>query len=218
MNTVRKSRIERIRRRESELLYKQEIQRIEKEPTTLPNVVKKIIQKTTKSTQETLLLTAAKLGRTKAVRCLIKYGSPDLEVKNNSGDTALIVAAKHHKTETLHTLVELGADVRAKNKEERTALSYLKKSRHFVEKLEEIILQQIIIPSLESKCSTPQTLQERSMLTFLNSNPCSTKKKLEAIIGVLISDHVPRLLFPIKDIILNKPLVVFYLAYREAFN
>ena len=122
LNTVRKSRIERVKENARESLYKQEIQRIE-EPTTLPNVVKKIIQKTTKSTQETLLLTAAKLGRTKAVRCLIKYGSPDLEVKNNSGDTALIVAAKHHKTETLHTLVELGADVRAKNKEERTALS-----------------------------------------------------------------------------------------------
>lgn len=71
----------------------------------------------------TLLLPSACCGDEKLVKLLIEHGS-DLNFKNASGATALILACKHGFYDIASLLIENGADINIKDSEGKTALSY----------------------------------------------------------------------------------------------
>lgn len=72
-------------------------------------------------TGQTLLIMAAKNGKTKLVKSLINLGA-NIDAKTNGGYTALMKAAYNGHTETTQLLVGVGANPDLQTKSDHTAL------------------------------------------------------------------------------------------------
>lgn len=76
--------------------------------------------------EETALIVAAKYGEPASIKILKINGSANIEAKDRNGNTALILATFSANFESCIMLLDLGANVNAKNDANRTALAEAK--------------------------------------------------------------------------------------------
>lgn len=78
----------------------------------------------------TLLYSAAMNGREDTLRFLLKESKAELNLTNEVGKTALIIAAEYGYPNIVKILLKSGANTKLKSKEGKTALDYAKKWKH----------------------------------------------------------------------------------------
>lgn len=90
-----------------------------------------------------LLIDAVKNNRQYAFKKLLSL-HPDLEIKDDDGDTVLAHAVRSQRTDFIRDLVEAGANIRSENKRHRTPIDYasVAKWREMEKYLEECHLKQ----------------------------------------------------------------------------
>ena len=86
---------------------------------------------------------AARIGHTPTVETLAKTKNIDLNIQNNIGFTALMIAVRNHRTSAVEALVKVGAKLDVKEDGGCTALDLakdvLKKNHPIIKALEKAI-------------------------------------------------------------------------------
>lgn len=125
----------------------------------------------------TALFPAAEGGRTEIARLLVDKGI-DVNTKTNIGWTALMAAVNNGRKDSTRLLIEHGADVNAKTNDEKTVLSFAKRS----EIIEMLKIAGASGPVVPDQYIARSKLQELGITynknSFLN---CAREGKLEAV-------------------------------------